>query len=74
MSEHPIRLCHWDRVPGPHRNGEPTTAVVWICEHPYRTMCLTPPDNCDGCPLEQVRREAEARRHLTQGEPPTFVM
>lgn len=30
--------CHWDYVPGPHRNGAATRLMVWICEYPYRTI------------------------------------
>jgi hypothetical protein len=46
----PTPTCHWGQVEGPRHGGRRSRAVVWICEHPYRTMRASGPDpDCEGC-------------------------
>ena len=55
----PALHCHWTRVDGPLVAGHATSSAVWICEYPYPTMLLAPPDDCEGCPArEALRRSA----------------
>jgi hypothetical protein len=45
-------MCRWERVHGPVVDGRAQATVVWICEHPYRTMLSARPEqgSCAGCP------------------------
>lgn len=46
----PTPTCHWGQVEGPRHAGRRSSTVVWICEHPYRTMRASGPDpDCEGC-------------------------
>lgn len=67
-------MCHWDRVHGPIQQGEPTTAAVWICEYPYRTIRLERPDDCENCPLQNLMKDAHSRWPREDPETPTRVM
>jgi len=39
--------CHWSYVQGPIRGGRVVRTMVWICEHPFRTIRLGGP--CEDC-------------------------
>ncbi|HYN06112.1 MAG TPA: hypothetical protein VES67_01860 [Vicinamibacterales bacterium] len=40
--------CHWSHIEGPAHHGRPSRTLVWICEHPYRTMRTKPCEDCPG--------------------------
>ena len=39
--------CHWAEIPSPSGTG--SSALVWICEYPYRTMRTGPNEDCESC-------------------------
>jgi hypothetical protein len=43
------RTCHWSYVTRRTPTGRQTSARVWICEYPYRTMRTSPCVDCDAC-------------------------
>jgi hypothetical protein len=45
--------CHWSHIEGPAHQGRPSRTLVWICEHPYRTIRTKP---CEDCPAAKVRQ------------------
>jgi hypothetical protein len=61
----PTPTCRWGKVEGPRRAGRPTSSVVWICEHPYRTMRATPDPECEGCRRASRERERDRTVRLT---------
>jgi hypothetical protein len=56
------QTCHWGSIPGPDRVAR---SVVWICEHPYRTIRASGPDrNCEGCPVwADIERQRACPSH-----------
>jgi hypothetical protein len=59
--EHQTWTCRWSRINGPVVDGRATSAPVWICEFPYRTMLAAPPPpgSCAGCPVREKTARAE---------------
>ena len=50
--------CHWDYVQGPARNGRQDRTMVYICEHPYRTIRTKGPcEECEGCPQWEEKKK-----------------
>jgi len=42
--------CHWDYLQGPALNGRVDRTMVFICEHPYRTIRAKGPcEECESC-------------------------
>lgn len=62
MTQSHLWLCHWERIDGPSLRGRPPSSMVWICEHPYRTIRQDGPnEDCAGCPVWDAAQVAAAR-------------
>lgn len=62
MSQSHLWLCHWERIDGPLSRERRSSAMVWICEHPYRTIRQEGPgEDCAGCPVWDAMARADAR-------------
>jgi hypothetical protein len=46
--------CHWSRITNRTLDGREVQTVVWICEHPYRTIRLAPCDCADAKPVRAL--------------------
>jgi hypothetical protein len=55
--------CRWTRLTGPSVDGQARSAVVWLCEFPYRTLMAEPPapGTCAGCPIHEDQLLMAAR-------------
>ena len=58
-----LPACHWGYVQGPIRGGRVTRSMVWICEHPFRTIRLGGPcEDCKSCRSSQGAKVQEVQR------------
>ena len=62
MTQSHLWLCHWEHIDGPSMRGRASSSMVWICEHPYRTIRQDGPnEDCVGCPVWDAMQQSEAR-------------
>jgi len=68
VDEPQVWTCRWTRIAGPVVNGHARSTLVWLCEYPYRTMMIEPPEPgaCAGCPVfeDSLRRGMPSARDL----------
>ena len=70
MTQSHLWLCHWEHIDGPSVSGRATTSMVWICEHPYRTIRSDGPnEDCEGCPVWETMRRSQARGRRKEPQP-----
>ena len=74
MSQSHLWLCHWERIDGPSSRGPTPSSMLWICEHPYRTIRQDgPSEDCQGCPVWDGMQRAEALARRKKSPPPVTV-